>query len=124
MRANCRWKFGGNVKTSTLLTLAFVILLCATALAQAAQTAQISSHPRHRRVIRMTGKITADGTRFVEATSQKIWMIKNVEMCQGYQAQQTIVRAETETDKSTMQIISISAQPAYTANWSGSAFRR
>ena len=115
------------MKALRLGIFALLVLLCASVAAQdtaKSGRAQKTPQSRQTRTVRVRGNISADGTRFVEAVNQKIWLIKNVDMCKGYEGQQAIVRGQIAPETSVIQVISISAQPTYSASWSDSAFRR
>jgi hypothetical protein len=88
------------------------------------QMAQKTSHSRQTKIVRLTGKVSDDGTRFVEGASQRVWLIKNLEMLKGYEGQLAILKGETVRDSNGLQVLSIAHQVSYTANWGDSAFRR
>lgn len=118
---------GGSMKISRLGTLAFVLLLGASVMAQdisTRQMAQKTSHSRQTKIVRLTGKVSDDGTRFVEGASQRVWLIKNLEMLKGYEGQLAILKGETVRDSNGLQVLSIAHQVSYAANWGDSAFRR
>lgn len=116
---------GGGVNISRLGVLAFVLLLCAGVLAQeTAKPAQQASHSRHTKIVRMAGKVSSDGTKFVEGASQRVWLVKNVEMLRGYEGQEANLRGQIAPETNAIQVLSIGAQVSYTANWGDSAFRR
>lgn len=113
------------MKISRLRVFACVLLLCAGVLAQeTTKPAQQASHSRHSKVVRMAGKVSSDGTKFVEGASQRVWLVKNVEMLKGYEGQEANLRGQVSPETNAIQVLSISPQVSYTANWGDSAFRR
>jgi len=78
----------------------------------------------HAKAIRIAGKVSDDGTRLVEDTNQRIWIISNVEVMKGYEGQQAVLRGRTEPETNRIQVLSIRGFSTYTANSTDSAFRR
>lgn len=115
------------MKASRLGILAFGLLLCGSVLAQQSDKGNIvgkDSYGRRAKPVDMTGKVSNDGNTFVEGWSQRVCVIKNVDMLKGYEGQDVFVRAKIALEPNVIQVISIKRQVSYRANWGDSAFRR
>jgi hypothetical protein len=77
----------------------------------------------HAKTIRIAGKVSDDGTKFVD-TNQNVWLVTNLETLKGYAGQEAILRGRIGLDTNAIQVLSIKRLVTYTANWSDSAFRR
>lgn len=109
------------MKISRLGTVVFGLLLLYGSVI--AQESGPYKTVRRTKQLDMTGRISRDDT-FVESRSQRVYVIKNLEMIKGYEGQEVAVRVSTATDRSVIEVISIKRQVSYTANWGDSAFRR
>lgn len=115
------------MEISRLRTLAFGLLLCGSVLAQESdrrEVVKVSSHTAHTKQVHMIGTISNDGNTFVEAPNQRVWLINNPDMLEGYEGQDVLVRALAAPDPNVIQVISIKRQVSYRPNWGDSAFRR
>jgi len=117
---------GGSMKKLRVATVGLVVLASLSIAAQdmAKPDVQKTSPARHAKTVRISGKVSEDGTRFVEETSQKTWLITNLEMLKGHEGQQVALRGRIGPETNTMQVLSIRGQVTYTANSGDSAFRR
>ncbi|HXZ31809.1 MAG TPA: hypothetical protein VEH30_05980 [Terriglobales bacterium] len=112
------------MKKLPLLAITGVVLLGSLSLAaQDAANLQKTSPRQHAKAIRISGKVSDDGARFVD-TDQRVWLVTNPEMLKGYEGKQAAVRAQRGVDSNTIQVLSIKRPVSCTANWSDSAFRR
>jgi len=115
------------MKTSRLWGLASCLMLCVAVVAQegaAPQVAQKTLQARSAKTIRMSGKVSDDGTRFVENASQRVWLVKNIEALKGFESQQASLRGRVNGDTNRIEVLSITGQQSHTAHLSDSAFRR
>jgi hypothetical protein len=83
-----------------------------------------NSQARHAKAIRISGKVSDDGTRVVEDRNQKVWVIGNVDAMKGFEGQKAVLRGRTEPETNTIQVLSIQGLGTYSANSWDSAFRR
>lgn len=112
------------MKKLTLLGAVGVVVLGSLSIAaQDTANLQKSSQGQHGKAIRISGKVSDDGARFVD-TNQRVWLVTNPEVLKGYAGEQAAVRARRGADTNTIQVLSIKRPISYTANWSDSAFRR
>jgi hypothetical protein len=117
---------GGSMKKLGVATVGLVVLVSLSMAAQdmAKPDVQKTSQARHVKTIRISGKVSQDGTRLVEETSQKSWLVSNLETLKGYEGQQVALRGRIGPETNTIQVLSIRGLGTYTANSSDSAFRR
>jgi hypothetical protein len=85
---------------------------------------QKTSQFQHSKTIQMFGKISEDGTKFVEQTSQRVWLVKNIKALKGFQSQLAVLRCRIAADSNLVKVLSITPPVPYPAHWSDSAFRR
>jgi hypothetical protein len=79
----------------------------------------------HRfKTVRLSGKVSDDGTRFVDDASRRVWIIKNIEALKGFESQQALLRGRVDGGTNLIQVLSITGQQTHTAHMSDSAFRR
>jgi hypothetical protein len=116
-------KGGGMKKLSMLAALGLVVLVSLSVAAQDVPKPQDGSKTQHVKAIRISGKVSDDGTRFVQDTNQKVWLVSNLETLKGYEGQQAVLRGRIE-DTNKIQVLSIRSLGTYTANSGDSAFRR
>jgi hypothetical protein len=111
---------GGVMKKLCLLaTLGFVALATLSVAAQ-----DMAKRPaQHAKTIRISGKVSDDGTKFVQE-NQRVWIVTNLETLKGYEGQQVVLRGRSAADRNEIQVLSIRGQATYTANRGDSAFRR
>jgi hypothetical protein len=83
-----------------------------------------NSQARHAKVIRISGKVSDDGTRVVEDKNQKVWVVGNLGAMKGFEGQKTVLRGRAEAESNTIQVLSIRGLGTYSANAWDSAFRR
>jgi hypothetical protein len=114
------------MKSSMLLGLACCLTLCFAVVAQeAAPQGQGKTAQTHSaKTIRMSGKVSNDGTRFIENASQRVWLVKNIEALKGFESQQTSLRGRVDGDTNLIQVLSITGEAGHSAHLSDSAFRR
>jgi hypothetical protein len=115
------------MKSSRLWGFACCLVLCITVVAQegaAPQVAPKTSRARSAKTIRLMGKVSDDGTRFIENASQRIWMVKNIEALKGFESQQASLRGRVDADTNLIQVLSITGEASHSAHLSDSAFRR
>jgi hypothetical protein len=107
-----------------LTMLAGVALVALASVSVAAQAPGKQPKATHSKAIRISGKVSEDGARLVQDTTEKVWLVTNPEVLKGFEGAQAVVRARRAVDTNTIQVLSIQRPARYTANWSDSAFRR
>jgi hypothetical protein len=107
-----------------LTLLAAVALVALASVSMAAQAPGKQPKVPHSKAIRISGKVSEDGTRLVQETTEKVWLVTNPEVLKGFEGAQAVVRARRAADTNTIQVLSIKRPVSYTANWGDSAFRR
>jgi hypothetical protein len=118
---------GGQMNTAKLWVLAFCLLLSIGTMAQDATTSAAvpkAAQARHAKTVRLTGKVSDDGTRFVDDASRRVWIIKNIEALKGFESQLAFLRGRVDGETNLVQVLSITVQQSHTAHLSDSAFRR
>lgn len=83
-----------------------------------------NSQARHAKAIRISGKVSDDGTRVVEDKNQKVWVIGNLGAMKGFEGQKAVLRGRMEPETNTIEVLSIRGLGTYSANSWDSAFRR
>lgn len=83
-----------------------------------------NSQARHVKAIRISGKVSDDGTRIVEDKNRKMWIIGNLEAVRGFEGEKAVLRGRVEPETNTIQVLSIRGLGTYAANSWDSAFRR
>jgi hypothetical protein len=76
-----------------------------------------------QRTVRIVGKISDDGTSFIEEASHRVWRIENLAMLKGYEGQQAMLRGHVALNANMIQVLSVKSMVHYT-NWADSAFRK
>jgi hypothetical protein len=84
------------------------------------QTAQA----HHLKTVRLSGKVSDDGTRFIEDASRRVWLVKNIESLKGFESQMALLRGRVDGNTNLIQVLSIVVQETHSAHLSDSAFRR
>jgi hypothetical protein len=115
------------MKSSWLWGLTSCLVLCTAVVAQegtAPPVAQKASQTRSAKTIRLLGKVSDDGTRFIENVSQRVWIVKNIEALKGFESQQASLRGRVEADTNLIQVLSVTGEASHSAHLSDSAFRR
>ena len=115
------------MKTSKLWVAGFCVLLSLGVMAQEASgpaPGPKTSQGRHIKTLRLTGKVSDDGTRFVDEASHRVWIIKNIEVLKGFESQLAVLRGRVDGETNLIQVLSITAQETHSAHMSDSAFRR
>ncbi len=114
------------MNSSRLWGLACCLTLCIAVVAQEAapQVQQKTSQTHSAKTIRMSGKVSDDGTRFIENASQRVWLVKNIEALKGFESQQARLRGRVDADTNLIQVLSITGEASHSAHLSDSAFRR
>ena len=72
----------------------------------------------------MSGKISDDGTRFVDDASGRVWIARNIEALKGFESPQAFLRGRIDGNANLIEVLSVIAQQANTAHLNDSAFRR
>jgi hypothetical protein len=114
-------------KASGLWGLACCLLLCIVVVAQegaAPQVEQKTLQTHGAKTIRILGKVSDDGTRFIENASHRIWIVKNIEALKGFESQQASLRGRVDADTNLIHVLSITGEASHSAHLSDSAFRR
>ena len=111
-------------KLNLLATLGFVAAATVSMAAQDTANRQEAFPAQHAKTIRISGKVSDDGTRFVQDKKQRVWFVSNLETLKGYEGQQVELRGRAAADTNLIQVLSIRGQVTYTANQRDSAFRR
>ena len=109
-------------KFGLLAVLGIVVLASLSIAAQ--NVPQKASRAQPAKVIRISGKVSEDGTMFVQESNLKVWHVTNPETLKGYEGELAMIRGKLGTEANTVQLLSIERQASYTANWGDSAFRR
>jgi hypothetical protein len=115
------------MKKMRMAALAFAVLVSMNIAAQDVTKPEASPKAlpaKHTKAIRISGKVSDDGARFVEDANQKVWIVTNLNAMKGFEGQQAVLRGRIGSQANTIQVLSIKGQDRYTANWSDSAFRR
>jgi hypothetical protein len=115
------------MKTSIRWAVPFCLLLSVGVTAQEATTpapAAKTAQAHHSKTIRLSGKVSDDGTRFVDEANGRVWLVKNVEALKGFESQQALLRGRIDGDTNLIQVLSITIQETHSAHLSDSAFRR
>jgi hypothetical protein len=115
------------MKTSRLWGLACCLTLSIAGVAQqgaAPQVQQKTSRTHSAKTVRLSGKVSDDGTRFIESISQRVWLIKNIDALKGFESQQASLRGRVDADTNLIQVLSITGAASHSAHLSDSAFRR
>jgi hypothetical protein len=115
------------MRTSTLWVLAFCLSLSVGVVAQEATTptpAPKTAQRHQLKTVRLSGKVSDDGTTFVDDASRRVWLVKNVEALKGFESQLALLRGRVDGDTNLIQVLSITAQETRSAHLSDSAFRR
>lgn len=118
--------FWGGMKKSGLWVLAICLSLCVSIVAQDSgkRTASGASQVRHAKTIRLSGKVSDDGTRFIDEVNRRVWIIKNIAALKGFESQMAFLRGRIEGDTNLIEVLSIIGRETNTAHLSDSAFRR
>ena len=115
------------MRTSKLWVLAFCLSLSVGVVGQESTTsaaAPKTAQTHHIKTVRLSGKVSDDGTRFVDDASSRVWLVKNVEALKGFERQQAFLRGRVDGDTNLLQVLSITGRETHSANLSDSAFRR
>jgi hypothetical protein len=115
------------MKLFTIWGLASCLMLSVAAVAQEGAAPQLVPKPaqtRSSKTIRLSGKVSDDGTRFVESATRRVWLVKNIEALKGFESQQAFLRGHVDADTNLIQVLSITGEASHSAHLSDSAFRR
>lgn len=115
------------MKTSVLWRVTLCLSFSLGAMAQdASRTAPTpqSAQAHHLKTVRLSGKVSDDGTRLVDDASRRVWLVKNIEALKGFESQQALVRGRVDGGTNLIQVLSIRLQETHSAHLSDSAFRR
>jgi len=113
------------VKKSLLLFgLSSVILCTVGATGQDIAATEKPLHQKHAKLIAISGKLSDDGKTLASDATHRTWVIANKDALRGYEGRQLSVRGKVGPEANRLEVISVKAQAAYTANWGDSAFRR
>lgn len=115
------------MRTSKLWVLGFCLSLSAAVKAQGPTTPAAppkTAQPHHAKTVRLSGKVSEDGTRFVDDASRRVWIVKNIDGLKGFENQLAFLRGRIDGDTNLIQVLSIVVQQSHTAHLSDSAFRR
>jgi hypothetical protein len=114
------------MKASMVWVFAFCLSLSLGVMAQeSTSTTPVSkTQAHHLKTVRLSGKVSDDGTRFVDGASGRIWLVRNIQALKGFESQQALLRGRTDGDSNLIQVLSITVQETHSAHLSDSAFRR
>jgi hypothetical protein len=115
------------MRKTGMWVLAWVLSTCITVVAQDSArggASPKSAKAQHSRTIRLSGKVSDDGTRFIDDAKQRVWVIKNIEVLKGFESQQASLRGRVDGDTNLIEVLSIAGEETHTAHLSDSAFRR
>jgi hypothetical protein len=120
---------GGRMRLSKLWIFPFCLSLSLGVVAQESTTPAPAPAPKtaqahHIRTVRLSGKVSDDGTRFIDEASRRVWLVKNVEALKGFESQLALLRGRVDGDTNLIQVLSIVIQETHSAHLSDSAFRR
>lgn len=111
------------MKTSRAMAVTTLLLASMTMVAQDAGPNTKASQKQHAKTMRIFGKVSEDGSRFVEAATGKVWIATNPNTLKGFEGQSVAVRGLIGSDNK-IEVRTVKGQPIYSANWSDSAFHR
>lgn len=115
------------MKMSRLWVVTFCLSLSVGVMAQEATRTAVTpktAQAKHIKTVRLSGKVSDDGTKFVDDASQRVWLVKNIEALKGFERQHAQLRGRVDGDTNLIQVLSITGQEIHTAHLSDSAFRR
>lgn len=113
------------MKRSGLWVLSVCLSLGGGVVAQSGgDAAARTSQARHNKTIRLSGKVSDDGTRFIDEVNRRVWIIKNIAALKGFESQLAFLRGRIEGDTNLIEVLSIVGQETHSAHVSDSAFRR
>jgi hypothetical protein len=115
------------MRASILATLAVVLVIPASALAQE-QTVPTQDHATafSAKPLTVSGKVSADGKTFLTDIDSE-WQVSNADALKGHEGRMVRVKCYVDTEKNSIKVLSVkreNSESNYAARNTDSAFRR